>query len=247
MNTVAAVKSKTGKCPNTLLAWQRQTCAGGQSTVEFALICLPFFAILFAIIDFAQIYFYENSMQNALREAARFASAGSIIQTTNVDGSLAFETNNGVVSPKAITDTEGREASRNECIRYWFYSNCVLSGIPLTNIQIVSASTLPGVPAVTSTNALGKLQLLSGYNVTTNNGNVSTNAVAAVKGPGNANDYVQVSATYYVNTITPIVAAYGGGYSRGGWTKFPVYVSAIVKNEPALLNFAHTNMYPDEP
>jgi Flp pilus assembly protein TadG len=226
----------------------KKHCAGGQTTVEFALICIPFFAILFAIIDFAQIYFYENSMQNALREAARFTTAGSIIQAVNADGSLAFETNDaGLTVPKAINDSEGREASRNECTRYWFYSNCVLNGIPLSNITIISAPTLPGVPAVTSTNALGQLTLQSGYTVTTNSGNVTTNTVPAVKGPGNANDFVQVTATFYVNTITPLVAAYGSGYSRQGWNTFPVHVSAIVKNEPALLNFEHTNMYPDEP
>jgi Flp pilus assembly protein TadG len=215
--------------------------------VEFALICIPFFAILFATIDFAQIYFYENSMQNSLREAARFATAGSIIQAHNPDGSPAYETNSGGVTvPKAITDSSGREASRNECIRYWFYTNCALQGIPLSNIAIISAPTLPGVPPVTSTNSLGQLTLLSGYTVETNSGAVSTNNVPAVKGPGNANDYVQITATFYVNTITPLVAAYGNGYSRN-WTTFPVRVSAIVKNEPALLNFEHTNMYSDEP
>jgi hypothetical protein len=216
--------------------------------VEFALICIPFFAILFAIIDFAQIYFYENSLQNAMREASRFATAGRIIQATNANGSLAFETNSsGITVPMAITDSGGREASRNECIRYWFLSNCVLRNFPISNIEIVSASTLPGDPPVTTTNSLGQLQLVSGYNVTTNNGQVSTNTVAATKGPGAANDYVQVTATYYVNTITPLVAAYGSGYSRQGWNTFPVRVSAIIKNEPALLNFEHTNMYSDEP
>jgi Flp pilus assembly protein TadG len=245
------MKSTTDKCLNPLLLTHRKGRkgrAGGQTTVEFALICIPFFAILFAIIDFAQIYFYENSMQNALREAARFTTAGSIIQAHNADGSLAFETNSdGVTVPKAITDSEGREASRNECTRYWFYTNCALAGVPLSNIEIISAPTLPGEPAVTTTNSLGQLTLLSGYTVTTNNGSVSTNNVPAVKGPGAANDYVQVTATYYVQTITPIVAAYGGGYTRKGWTVFPVRVSAIVKNEPALLNFEHTNIYSDEP
>jgi Flp pilus assembly protein TadG len=245
---VQKVKSVTAKCLESRRSVHRKGCAGGQTTVEFALICIPFFAILFAIIDFAQIYFYENSMQNALRESARFATAGSIIQATNSNGSLAFETNSdGVTVPKAITDSEGREASRNECIRYWFYSNCVLGNIPLSNIEIVSAPSLPGVPPDTTTNSLGQLTLLSGYNVTTNSGTVSTNAVAAIKGPGNANDYVQITGLTTVNTITPLVAAYGSGYSRKGWTTFPVRVSAIVKNEPALLNFEHTNMYSDEP
>src|SRR5271156_4538565 len=174
MKTVAIMKSTTDKCLKPIRPFQKGRAGGGQTTVEFALICIPFFAILFAIIDFAQIYFYENSMQNSLREAARFATAGSIIQAYNPDGSAAYETNSsGVTVAKAITDSEGREASRNECIRYWFYTNCVLQGIPLSNIAIISAPTLPGVPAVTTTNSLGQLVLLSGYTVTTNNGTVS--------------------------------------------------------------------------
>jgi Flp pilus assembly protein TadG len=224
----------------------RKGRVGGQTTVEFALICIPFFVILFAIIDFAEIYFYENSCQNALREAARFATSGRVIQAVNSSGTPLFETNSlGIVVPKAITDSSGREASRNECIRYWFLSNCVLQGFPLSNIVITSAPTLPGVPAVTTTNSLGYVNLLSGYTATTNSGVVSTNAVAAVPGPGGATDYVQITATYYVNTITPLMG-YMSGYNGVG-NVFPVHVSAIVKNEPAYLNFEHTNMYSGEP
>jgi hypothetical protein len=63
-------------------------------------------------------------------------------------------------------------------------------------------------------------------------------------GPGAANDYVQITASYHVNTITPLMS-YLSGYGGLG-SVFPVHVSAIVKNEPALLNFEHTNIYPDE-
>jgi TadE-like protein len=216
--------------------------------VEFALICLPFFIILFAIIDFAEIYFYENSCQNALREACRFATAGSIIQALGPTGTPLFETNSGgVVVPQAIPDSSGREASRNECIRYWFQSNCVLQGFPISNIVITSAPTLPGVPAVTETNSLGYVILLSGYTATTNGttGVVSTNPAPSVTGPGGANDYVQITATYFVDTITPLMG-YMSGYTGVG-TTYPVHVSAIVKNEPAFLNFEHTNIYPGEP
>jgi len=245
-NTVVQVALTTDKCLKPLRFSRRRGRVGGQTTVEFALICLPFFIILFAIIDFAEVYFYENSLQNALREAARFATAGRIIQTTNSTGAPAYETNSGgIVVPQAITDSSGREASRNECIRYWFLSNCVLQGIALSNIVITSAPTLPGVPANVSTNSLGYLTLLSGYTVTTNSGVVSTNAAPAVKGPGGANDYVQITATYKVSTITPLMS-YMGGYGGVGST-FPVHVSAIVKNEPALLNFQHLAIYTNEP
>jgi hypothetical protein len=204
----------------------------GQSTVEFALIVLPLFAIFFALVDYAQIYFYENSLQNALREATRFATAGSVIPMTNGQGE-EFETNDGVAVPKAIDDSEGREASRYGCIRMWFQSNCVIL-VPGTNIQVVSASALPGAPPV----------------IVTNNGIVTlmqSTTTAATDGPGQANDYVQVTATYSLHTITPLFTFFSGGFKRGQSINiYPVRVSAIVKNEPALLNFEHTNMYQDE-
>jgi Flp pilus assembly protein TadG len=245
-NAVVPTISTTDECLKALLFSRRKGRVAGQTTVEFALICIPFFVILFAIIDFSEIYFYENSVQNALREAARFATAGSIIQATGAGGTPLFETNSsGIVVPKAINDTSGREASRNECIRYWFLSNCVLQGFPLSNIVITSASALSGQPPVTTTNSVGDLILLSGYTVNTNSGTVSTNTVPAVKGPGGANDYVQITATYQVSTITPLMG-YVSGYGGIG-NVFPVHVSAIVKNEPALLNFQHTNIYANEP
>lgn len=212
----------------------RKKRGDGQVTVEFALICIPFFAILFAIIDYAQIYFYENSLQNAMREAARFGTAGRVIEQYYPNGSVVYETNAGVVVPKAILDSQGREASRNECIRYWFLSNCEFV-VPITNITISSASTLAGVPPTTTTNSVGQLVLLS------------SDGSPAAKGPGAANDYMQITATMTVNTITPLMSYLGAGYSHGNSFKYPVKVSAIVKNEPALLNFSHTNMYSDEP
>ncbi len=105
----------------------------------------------------------------------------------------------------------------------------------------------PGVPPVTQTNSAGNLILLSGYNVTTNSGIVSTNPAPAVKGPGEANDYVQITATYTLNTITPIMSMVNGSWSRGNWTTTPVHVSAIVKNEPAYLNFQHLALYTNDP
>jgi len=203
----------------------------GQTTVEFALIALPFFLILFAIVDYAQIYFYENALQNAMRETSRFATAGRVIQLTNANGPV-YETNNGVVMPKAINDSQGREASRYGCIRMWFQSNCIIT-MPTNNIQVVSASALPGAPPVLATNN-GVVQLMV----------TSTNAPVA--GPGGANDYVQVTATYTLHTITPLASFFKNGWSRGNINTYPVRVSAILKNEPALLNFEHTNMYPSE-
>jgi len=205
----------------------------GQSTVEFALIVLPLFIIIFAIIDYAQIYFYENALQNAMREASRFATAGSVIQDMS-NGIPQTELTNGVTVPEAIPDPNepSREASRYECIRYFFQSNCVIN-IPTNDIQVVSATALPGAPPVTATNA-GVVTLMEDTTTVANDG------------PGNANDYIQVTATYSLHTITPLFS-YLGGFTRGtNINVYPVRVSAIVKNEPALLNFEKPAMYTND-
>jgi Flp pilus assembly protein TadG len=206
----------------------------GQSTVEFALILLPLMIVIFAIIDYAQIYFYENALQNAMRESTRFASAGSIIQLTN-GGVAQYDTNSGVAFPKAVNDSKGREASRYACIRFFFQSNCVIT-MATNAVQVVSATALPGAPPVLSTNSAGNVVLMEATGVNANDG------------PGGASDYVQVTATYTLHTITPIFGMMGG-FQRGtahGINNYPVRVSAIVKNEPALQNFEHNAMYSDE-
>jgi Flp pilus assembly protein TadG len=237
-STVGAWPLQTAKRPKFGRFLRLRAASKAQTTVEFSLIIAPFFAILFAMIDYANVYYYDNSLQNALREAARFATAGRIIQNSN-----AYVANGqGVEVPLAITDSEGRVASRNECIRYWFQSNCVIH-VPITNIVIYSATVVNGQPPLTSTNN-GVLHLVSGF---TTNANGSTTAIPAVPGPGNANDYVEIVCNYSIGTITPIFRFLGGYDGRAIPGGYNLRVSAIVKNEPAMLNFLHTNMYSDEP
>jgi Flp pilus assembly protein TadG len=239
------------ECPKSRHYREGKRRGEGQVTVEFALVCLPFFVILFAIIDYAQI-----SLQNAMRETARFATAGRIIQAVNSDGTLAYETNKGVIIPRAIqsqywqggTNANGThaypEASRNECARYWFLSNCLFS-LPLASITISNAATLPGVPPFTTTNANNGEVTLVAPVYTTTNGTTTTTTTNAAPGPGAINNYVQITASMTIQTITPMMS-YLGGYN-GNYFSYRVYVSAIVKNEPALLNFQHIAIYTNEP
>jgi len=198
--------------------------------VEFSLVVLLLMLIIFAIIDYAQMFFYENALQNAMREAARFATAGSVIQLTN-NGVAQYTTNDGIGFPKAINDSEGREASRYGCIRMFFQSNCIIS-MPTNGVLVVSATELPGAPPVIVTNS-GVITLMTATNT------------AANPGPGNASDYVQVTATYNIHTITPLLYLLGLNHGTN-ITVLPVRVTAIVKNEPATLNFEHNAYYSDE-
>ncbi len=46
----------------------------GQTLVEFALVAILFFAIIFGIIEFGRFWFYSNHLNNSVRAAARYAA-----------------------------------------------------------------------------------------------------------------------------------------------------------------------------
>jgi TadE-like protein len=49
----------------------------GQSIVEFAVVAVLFFTLLFAMIDFGRMFFIQMTLQNAVRQAGRFAVTGN--------------------------------------------------------------------------------------------------------------------------------------------------------------------------
>ena len=49
----------------------------GNTLVEFALVVLFFFLLVFGLIDFGRLFFTELTLQHALRQAGRFAVTGN--------------------------------------------------------------------------------------------------------------------------------------------------------------------------
>jgi Flp pilus assembly protein TadG len=49
----------------------------GQTMMEFALIAPLFFLLIFAVMDFGRMFFVQVNLQQAVQEAARFASTGN--------------------------------------------------------------------------------------------------------------------------------------------------------------------------
>jgi Flp pilus assembly protein TadG len=59
--------------------------ARGQSVVEFAMVVPLFFLLLFGVIDIGRVFFVQMTLQNAVRQAGRFAVTGNhLTQGTNV-------------------------------------------------------------------------------------------------------------------------------------------------------------------
>lgn len=61
----------------------------GAAAVEFALICLLFFSILFAILEFGRMMYVYNTMQEVTRSGARAAVVRWVDQTATIK-SIAF-------------------------------------------------------------------------------------------------------------------------------------------------------------
>ena len=51
--------------------------AKGQTAVEFAMVALLFFLLIFAVIDYARAFFVQMNVQQAVQDAGRFASTGN--------------------------------------------------------------------------------------------------------------------------------------------------------------------------
>lgn len=64
--------------------------AEGTSLVEFALVSILFFTLMFAIIDFGRVFFVQMTIQHALRQAGRYAVTGNSLPGTNPQTQSAY-------------------------------------------------------------------------------------------------------------------------------------------------------------
>ena len=77
-----------------------QKKASGAATVEFALVAVTVFTLLFGIIDFSYLFWGTLSMQHAVREGARYAVTGQSNLFTNPTGNAKDRCDAAVVEIK---------------------------------------------------------------------------------------------------------------------------------------------------
>jgi len=65
---------------------RRGASTGGTSLLEFALVAPMVLILLFAVFDFARLFYVEMNLQNAVREAGRFGVTGSHLSDPNHPG-----------------------------------------------------------------------------------------------------------------------------------------------------------------
>src|SRR5262245_5317145 len=65
---------------------QKAPPRGGAALVEFAFIALVFFAMFFGIFEYARYIFFQDLMNSAVREGARFAVVSSASSSATYNG-----------------------------------------------------------------------------------------------------------------------------------------------------------------
>src|ERR1700679_2252602 len=90
------MKASTHRTPSLVRA------RSGQSLVEFALVAPLFFLLVFGITDFGRLFFTQETLQFALREAGRYAVTGQ--QMANGTGGFLSRVDSikAVAAQKAI-------------------------------------------------------------------------------------------------------------------------------------------------
>lgn len=122
---------------------KRSESCRGQTLVEFALVAMLFFTFLFALMDFSYLMFNQLNMQDAVREAARYAATGSS------SGTLSR-----VASITQVLDQNASAANTQDCTVSISNSAGSLgpdgnpnAGGPGTNVTITAVC---GIPLMTS-------------------------------------------------------------------------------------------------
>lgn len=77
----AAVRS-----PRLRRLLRRSRSSEGQTIFEFAMVFVLFIFLVFGVFDFGHLFFMEMMVQNALQEAARYASTGNHLPDPNNPG-----------------------------------------------------------------------------------------------------------------------------------------------------------------
>lgn len=80
---VAPPKQIPATMGRTQLGWYRQR---GQSLLEFALVAPLFLLLVCALLDFGRLFYVEMDLQNAVRQAGRYASTGNHLPDPNNPG-----------------------------------------------------------------------------------------------------------------------------------------------------------------
>jgi Flp pilus assembly protein TadG len=75
--------------------------------VEFALVAPLFFFLMFAIIDFGRLIFVQMNLQQAVQEAARFASTGDHLPDPNNPGQNLSRVASIVATAQKAADSLG--------------------------------------------------------------------------------------------------------------------------------------------
>jgi Flp pilus assembly protein TadG len=96
---------------------RRSRSAEGQTIFEFAMVFTLFIFLVLGVFDFGHLFFVRMNVENALQEAARFASTGNHLPDPNSHG-------NNLSRVDSIIATLNQDAS----------------GAVITNVQISSAN-----------------------------------------------------------------------------------------------------------
>jgi len=82
----SAMTSQSRSVSNHVLSTGRIGSKKGQTVVEFALVVLLFFLLIFGVIDFGRLFFVQMSIQNAVQQAGRYAVTGNHLPDPNNPG-----------------------------------------------------------------------------------------------------------------------------------------------------------------
>jgi Flp pilus assembly protein TadG len=122
------------------LAGLLQRCERGTAVVEFAIVALPLFLIIFGILDFGRALNYYNDMTQLAGQGARAAAVNQNIDGTTADttfqSKLAAENDSPELRGKVLVCIQSVPTAVGQPVtvtaKYTFHFNALIARIPVT-------------------------------------------------------------------------------------------------------------------
>jgi Flp pilus assembly protein TadG len=139
---------------------QLRRCERGTAVVEFAIVALPLFLIIFGILDFGRALNYYNDMTQLAGQGARAAAVNQNIDGTTADSTfqskLAAENDSPELSGKVLVCIQSVPTAIGQPVtvtaKYTFHFDALITSIPVTLSSTQTERSETATPSYSTAN-----------------------------------------------------------------------------------------------
>ncbi len=189
----------------------------GATAVEFAIVAVMFFTLMFGIIEYGMIMFTKVALESAVVQASRSASLGTVVAgCENTDSTAAR-----ICTVRRLVEDNTLGFVRRDAVEV------------TANDVTVSTTASPSVPDMCLDDPMDPYPASCTGGFIDNSAPAGYQQSGGITSVGVAGSLVEIRATYLWRVLFPLFEIFPSYSGSGGQQGFLVITSsAVIKNEP---------------